>query len=66
MVVIIDRCRDCLHHVAEFGSVVICDFGGGTARNLFEAAWGPEYVTDCPSGPVDPALSGEGSDATLR
>ena len=55
MVVIIDRCRDCAHYVVEHGSFVICDRGGGTARNLFEASWGPAYVTDCPSGPVEDA-----------
>jgi hypothetical protein len=49
MVVIIDECRDCRHHVVEQGSIVICDYSeSAAARNLFVASWGPAYVTDCP------------------
>jgi hypothetical protein len=66
MVVPIDQCRDCPHHVAEHGTIVICDSGGGAARNLFEASWGPAYVTDCPSGPVEAADGYEGTAATPR
>ena len=49
MVVIIDECRECRHHIAEHGSIVICDYNdSATARNLFLASRGPAYVTDCP------------------
>lgn len=60
MVVIIDECRDCPHHVAEQGTVVICDCcGAAMARNLFDAPRGPAYVTDCPVvGPAEPGRGG--------
>lgn len=49
MVIVIDDCRECRFHFTHYGTVVLCTHGGATtARHVFEAAWGPLFVSNCP------------------
>jgi hypothetical protein len=49
MVIIIDDCRECRFHFTHYGTVVLCSHGGATtARHVFEATWGPVFVSNCP------------------
>ncbi|HNW28857.1 MAG TPA: hypothetical protein PKN50_10305 [Spirochaetota bacterium] len=49
MVIIIDDCLECRHHFMHYGSVVICSYHGmTTARHVYEAPWGPVFVSNCP------------------
>lgn len=67
MVILIDDCRDCLRHVAEHGSVVICRSGdAATARNVHLTAWGAAYVTDCPLGHLSETMEGNAREEPRR